>query len=79
MVQLVKEPGAEKAARVENEPFFTRFLRSTEIDARLLGMLGALALIWIGFHLYGQLVNGFGAFLTLEIFGTSRSRPLRSA
>jgi D-xylose transport system permease protein len=64
VVQLVKEPGTEKAARVENEPFFTRFLRSTEIDARLLGMLGALALIWIGFHLYGQLVNGFGAFLT---------------
>ena len=63
MVQLVKEPATEKAARVENEPFFTRFLRSTEIDARLLGMLGALALIWIGFHLYGQLVNGFGAFL----------------
>lgn len=27
------------------------FLRSTEIDTRLLGMIGALALIWIGFHL----------------------------
>jgi D-xylose transport system permease protein len=30
----------------------TRFLRATEIDTRLLGMFGALLLIWIGFHLY---------------------------
>ncbi len=52
------------AARVEHEPLFTRFLRQTEIDSRLLGMVGALALIWIGFHVYGMLVNGFGAFLT---------------
>ena len=41
-----------------------RFLEQTEIDTRLLGMLGALALIWVGFHVYGALVNGFGAFLT---------------
>ncbi len=41
-----------------------RFLKATEIDTRLLGMVGALALIWIGFHLYGALVNGNGAFLT---------------
>jgi D-xylose transport system permease protein len=27
-------------------------------------MLGALLLIWIGFHLYGAVVNGNGAFLT---------------
>lgn len=43
---------------------FARFLRETEIDTRLLGMLAALALIWVGFHFYGQFVNGFGAFLT---------------
>lgn len=42
----------------------TRFLRATEIDTRLLGMAGALVLIWVGFHLYGALVNGNGAFLT---------------
>lgn len=41
-----------------------RFLRATEIDTRLLGMIGALVLIWIGFHLYGAIVNGNGAFLT---------------
>jgi len=41
-----------------------RFLRATEVDTRLLGMIGALMLIWLGFHLYGHFVNGFGAFLT---------------
>ena len=43
---------------------FTRFLRATEIDTRLLGMIGALLLIWVGFHLYGVIVNGNGVFLT---------------
>ncbi len=41
-----------------------RFLKATELDTRLLGMVGALVLIWIGFHLYGYFANGFGAFLT---------------
>jgi D-xylose transport system permease protein len=35
------------------------FLRATEIDTRLLGMIGALLLIWIGFH-----VLSGGLFLT---------------
>lgn len=42
----------------------SRFLRATEIDPRLLGMVGALLLIWVGFHLYGALVLGEGSFLT---------------
>ncbi len=42
----------------------SRFLAETEIDTRLLGMLGALLLIWGGFHIYGMVFNGFGAFLT---------------
>jgi D-xylose transport system permease protein len=37
----------------------TRFLRATEIDTRLLGMVAALLVIWIGFHLYTD-----GLFLT---------------
>lgn len=41
-----------------------RFLRATEVDTRLLGMIGALMLIWVGFHLYGVFVNDYGAFLT---------------
>ncbi|MEM7302864.1 MAG: sugar ABC transporter permease [Pseudomonadota bacterium] len=43
---------------------FIRFLRATEIDSRMLGMIGALVMIWIGFHLYGIIANDFGAFLT---------------
>jgi len=46
------------------ESAFVRFLRATEVDSRLLGMIGALLLIWLGFHFYGYFVNGFGAFLT---------------
>ena len=41
-----------------------RFVRDTELDTRMLGMLGALLLIWLSFHLYGALVNGEGVFLT---------------
>ena len=51
-------------SKVENEGAFTRFIRATEIDARLLGMIAALVVIWVGFHVYGQVVNNFGAFLT---------------
>lgn len=42
----------------------SRFLRATEIDTRLLGMIGAMVLIWIGFHLYGVIGKGEGNFLT---------------
>jgi len=36
----------------------TRFLRLTEIDPRLLGMLGALLLIWVAFEAYAAFVLG---------------------
>ncbi len=38
---------------------FGRFMQATELDTRLLGMLGALAIIWVGF----DLASG-GVFLT---------------
>lgn len=58
-------PGANASTSgTSNEGAFNRFLCVTEIDPRLLGMVGALLLIWLGFHLYGAIVNGFGAFLT---------------
>src|ERR1700722_12421365 len=41
-----------------------RFFRATEIDTRLLGMIGALILIWVGFQLIGQWRTGEGVFLT---------------
>ncbi len=40
----------------------TRFFRATEIDTRLLGMIGALLIIWLGFH-----------FLTGGLFLTPRN------
>ncbi|MCB2127742.1 MAG: sugar ABC transporter permease [Rhodobacteraceae bacterium] len=57
------EMTAHPTSRTSEGPV-KRFMRATELDTRLLGMVGALVLIWIGFHLYGQIVNGFGAFLT---------------
>lgn len=41
-----------------NESAVARFLRTTEIDPRLLGMVGALLLIWLAFELYSALVLG---------------------
>ena len=41
-----------------------QFMRATEIDPRLLGMVGALLLIGIGFHLYSAIFMGEGTFLT---------------
>ena len=35
-----------------------QFLRATEIDTRLLGMVGALLLIWVGFHVYPAIASG---------------------
>src|ERR1700727_2758737 len=46
------------------EPAIRRFLRATEVDTRMLGMIGALALIWVGFHLYTLASSGEGLFIT---------------
>ncbi len=55
-------PGAVVGAPAE--PLVRRLLRATEIDTRMLGMIGALALIWVGFHVYTIILNGEGLFLT---------------
>jgi D-xylose transport system permease protein len=55
-------PGALGGA--PEEPLFRRLLRATEIDTRMLGMIGALALIWVGFHVYTVIIDGQGLFLT---------------
>ena len=49
------------AAHAQSSPFYqiTRFLKATELDTRLLGLVGALLLIWIIFH-----VLSGGLFLT---------------
>lgn len=54
---------------LEREGAVTRFLRATEIDSRMLGMLGALLVIWVGFDLASAFIRGGdgllgGTFLT---------------
>jgi D-xylose transport system permease protein len=44
--------------QMPGESGFTRFLRATEIDPRLLGMIGALLLIWLAFEIYSTAVLG---------------------
>ena len=49
---------------VATESPVKRFFRATEIDSRLLGMVGAMLLIWVGFQIVGQILTGEGVFLT---------------
>ena len=57
-------PEAGTAHLLTVESPVKRFFRATEIDTRLLGMVGALILIWLGFQIFGQLLTGEGVFLT---------------
>jgi D-xylose transport system permease protein len=47
-----------------NEPPFKRLTRATGIDARMVGMIAALALLWLGFHVDTYIQTGEGQFLT---------------
>ncbi|SIT53449.1 D-xylose transporter subunit membrane component of ABC superfamily [Mesorhizobium prunaredense] len=51
-------PTADRARESELSPF-GRFLKATELDIRMLGMVGALLIIWVGIHI----LSG-GLFLT---------------
>lgn len=51
-------PAADRARESDLSPF-GRFLKATELDIRMLGMVGALLIIWIGIHI----LSG-GLFLT---------------
>lgn len=55
-------PNQTPASDVEGP--IKRFFRATEIDARVVGMVIALAVIWIGFDIAGKLITGTGLFLT---------------
>jgi D-xylose transport system permease protein len=58
MAETVHSTTSNGPRNAEANPV-TRFFRATEIDTRLLGMVGALLIIWIGF----QIMTG-GLFLT---------------
>ena len=54
-------------ARSSELGIVARFFKATELDTRLLGMIGALVIIWLAFQfLSGAKVNG--QFLTLNNF-----------
>src|SRR4051794_36609586 len=60
-----------KLPTLSQEGMVTRFLRATEIDTRMLGMIAALLLIWAGFDIYGRFFkpgDGLlgGQFLTVR-------------
>jgi D-xylose transport system permease protein len=55
---MAEQTAGNRATRVEPGPM-ARFLQATEIDTRMLGMIAALAIIWIGF----DIASG-GVFLT---------------
>lgn len=59
MTDKSNTPAAPDGARQSQESGFTRFIRATEVDTRMLGMLGALLLIWIAFNFFSE-----GRFLT---------------
>ena len=61
--------GGTGAASRNRDSALTRFLRATEIDSRILGMIGALVAIWVGFDIYSGMLrpsDGLfgGTFLT---------------
>jgi D-xylose transport system permease protein len=56
---MTEAPAPAAEARPSYSHPLTGFLKATELDTRLLGMIGALLLIWIAFH-----VLSGGLFLT---------------
>ncbi|MDE3081732.1 MAG: sugar ABC transporter permease [Paracoccaceae bacterium] len=65
----MKDSKTTKASEVRGEGMLTRFLRATELDVRVLGMVGALLVIWCGFDIASGLKipnSGLfgGSFLT---------------
>ncbi|MBU1174278.1 MAG: sugar ABC transporter permease [Alphaproteobacteria bacterium] len=47
-----------RASHAQSGPI-RRFLNATELDTRMLGMIAALALVWVGFHIFSG-----GVFIT---------------
>ena len=70
---MTQAPAPAQHARPSHLPPLTRFLKSTELDTRMLGLVGALLLIWIAFH-----VLSGGLFLTPPQFMESLSAVIIS-
>ncbi len=59
MAEMTTTQGAAAPVNRSRPGALMNFLQATEIDRRLLGMVVALAIIWIGFHIFSG-----GVFLT---------------
>ena len=61
---MSSEPNSSQGPALQNEGPVTRFFRATEIDARMLGMVAALILIWCAFDIASGIMRGnFGGLL----------------
>ena len=60
---MTDTPHSPPVAATGSNPL-SRFLKATEIDVRLLGMIGALVLIWVGFEMYSILIKGRPSIFT---------------
>jgi D-xylose transport system permease protein len=56
-----------------NDGLIRRFLRATEIDTRMLGMVVAMVVIWVGFDVYSGITRPGGGGLFGGTFLTSRN------
>lgn len=60
---------------LEKEGPLKRFLRATEIDARMIGMIAAMLVIWCGFDIYMRLFSNLGFDTDGLVFGGSFLTP----
>ncbi len=61
---MSNSPPTSQSPALQNEGAITRFFRATEIDARMLGMVAALLLIWCAFDYASGILRGdFGGLL----------------
>ena len=56
-----------------NEGLLTRLIRAAEIDTRMLGMLAAMLVIWVGFDVISSILRPGGGGLFGGSFLTSRN------
>ena len=66
---LTNTTGSSQDPALQNEGMITKFFRATEIDARMLGMIAALIMVWCIFDIWSGLISpdsGLlgGSFLT---------------
>ncbi len=67
--------GSSQEPGLTPESAITKFLRATEIDMRMLGMVAAMLVIWSGFDIYTRLFSVLGYDSDGLVFGGSFLTP----